>query len=241
LNIFFGYIDDKIQIDMNNIKSFGDFINEMDFNPALLISNALNAKSDSDTTGTGSLNLDIPDTADQIALKSLGLNNVNDGSIFTPLDLKTSEGFKAYADIAQKWIDKTNPSSPIKGEMLALGAKKAVMDHGAYIPPQLALAQLTLEGGLSRDTSNKPIRTKNPFNVGNVDSGAVVNHNDWQSGIDAYYRTMAKSYVVPSQNKTAPELLKKFVNVNNQRYASAPDYERKLTSTINNINKTLTA
>ena len=92
-----------------------------------------------------------------------------------------------------------------------------------------------------RNPKVKPIRTKNPFNVGNVDSGAVVNHSNWQSGINAYFKTMAKSYIVPSQNKTAPGLLKKFVNVNNQRYASAPDYEKKITSTITNINKTVSA
>jgi hypothetical protein len=230
---------------MENLKSFGAFINEMELNPALLLNNVLKASKKSEdegsTRGTGSLNLDIPDTADQIALKSLGINNINDGSVFTPLDLKTPAGFKAYADISQKWINKTNPSSPIKGEMLANGAKKALLDHGSYIPPQLALAQLTMEGGLSRDTSNKPIRTKNPFNVGNVDSGAVVKHNDWQSGIDAYFKTMAKSYVVPSKGKTATSLLNKFVNVDNNRYASTPNYEKVITSTITNINKTLTA
>jgi hypothetical protein len=98
-----------------------------------------------------------------------------------------------------------------------------------------------MEGGLSKDPQAKPIRTKNPFNVGNVDSGAVVNHTDWQSGINAYFKTMAKNYVVPSQGKTATSLLKKFVNVNNNRYASAPNYEKAITSTITNINKTLTA
>ena len=228
---------------MNNIKSFGQFINEADLNPALILGNALNAKPvidtevDDDTTSS----INTPDTSDQVTLKSLGLTNSGDGSIFTPLDLKTPEGLKAYADISQKWINKQNPSSPIKGKMLADGAKAALDSHGSYIPPQLALAQLTMEGGLSKNSQAKPIRTKNPFNVGNTDSGAVVNHTDWQSGINAYFKTMAKSYVVPSKGKTATSLLKKFVNVNNNRYASAANYEKSITSTINNINKTLTA
>lgn len=226
---------------MNNLKSFGDFINEMELNPALLLGNALNAKPVIDTDGDRASSINTPDTSDEIALKSLGLTNSGDGSMFTPLDLKTPEGLKAYADIAQKWINKQNPSSPIKGEMLATGAKAALDAHNSYIPPQLALAQLTMEGGLSKDPQAKPIRTKNPFNVGNVDSGAVVNHTDWQSGINAYFKTMAKNYVVPSQGKTATSLLKKFVNVNNNRYASAPNYEKAITSTITNINKTLTA
>lgn len=227
---------------MNNIKSFGEFINEAELNPALLLGNMLNAKPVTDTADDGaSTDINTPDTSDSVTLKSLGLANSGDGSMFTPLDLKTPEGFKAYADISQKWINKRNPSSPIKGEMLANGAKKALLKHGSYIPPQLALAQLTMEGGLSTDPSVKPIRTKNPFNVGNTDSGDVVKHNDWQSGIDSYFNSMAKSYVVPSKGKTAAKLLDKFVNVNNNRYASAPNYEKAITSTITNINKTLTA
>ena len=226
---------------MENLKSFGEFINEATLNPALAFGNAFNAKSDVDSDTEDSSDMDDPDTKDQVTLKSLGLTNTFSGSIFTPLDLKTASGFKTYSDIAQKWINKTNPSSPIKGEMLANGAKKALLDHGSYIPPQLALAQLTMEGGLSKDPKVKPIRTKNPFNVGNVDSGAVVKHSNWQSGIDAYFKTMAKNYVVPSQNKTATGLLNRFVNTKNQRYASAPNYEKAITSTINSINKTLTA
>jgi len=228
---------------MNNIKSFGEFINEAELNPAIALGSIYNMKSDDtqDSEASGSGANAAASTSDSVALKSLGLVNASDDSMFTPLDLKTPEGFKAYADIAQKWINKQNPSSPIKGEMLANGAKAALDSHGSYIPPQLALAQLTMEGGLSKDPKVKPIRTKNPFNVGNVDSGAVVKHNNWQSGIDAYFKTMAKNYIVPSQNKTAPGLLKKFVNVNNQRYASAPDYEKKITSTITNINKTVSA
>jgi hypothetical protein len=226
---------------MENLKSFGEFINEATLNPALAFGNALNAKPDVDSDTGGSSNMDIPHTRDQVTLKSLGLTNTSSGSIFTPLDLKTASGFKTYSDIAQKWINKTNPSSPIKGEMLANGAKKALLDHGSYIPPQLALAQLTMEGGLKNAPNSKPIRTKNPFNVGNVDSGAVVKHNDWQSGINSYFKTMAKSYIVPNQNKTASGLLKKFGNVKNQRYASDIDYEKKLTTVITDINKTLTA
>lgn len=227
---------------MDNLKSFGEFINEAELNPAVALGNLYNMKSaettDTDSEGGTS---DIPDTSDSITLKSLGLVSPSDGSMFTPLDLKTPEGIKTYADIAQKWINKQNPASPIKGQMLADGAKAALDAHGSYIPPQLALAQLTMEGGLSKDSSTKPIRTKNPFNVGNVDSGAVVNHGNWQSGINAYFKTMAKNYVVPSQNKTATSLLNKFVNTKNQRYASAPNYEKAITSTINNINKTLNA
>jgi hypothetical protein len=52
---------------------------------------------------------------------------------------------------------------------------------------------------------------------------------------------MAQSYVVPAKGKTAASLLNKFVNVNNNRYASSPNYEKAITSTVASINKTLTA
>ena len=160
-----------------------------------------------------------------------------DSNKFIPLDVKLTSGFEAYAKAAQKWINKKNPKSPIKGSMLATGAKRAYEKYGVFVPLELALAQLTLEGGLSTDMNSKPLRTMNPFNVGNVDSGASKKHNDWQSGIDAYYDLMAKNYIVPSKGRTAESLLKNFVNVENKRYASDKNYETKLSALIDDIKK----
>ena len=153
---------------------------------------------------------------------------------FTTVDLSTNSGIDKYAQICQAWINKRNPSSPIKGEMLAAGAAEAFKKYGKYVPPQLALAQLTQEGGLSTDQNTRPIKTKNPFNVGNVDTGANVYNNDWQAGINAYYNLIAKNYL---SAKTADELVtQSFTNKDNQRYATPSNYEASILQMINSIN-----
>jgi hypothetical protein len=84
----------------------------------------------------------------------------------------------AYSQICQKFIDSkgANPLG-ISGKMMADGAKQAFERYKKYVPAELALSQLVLEGGIgNKNPNSKPIRTKNPFNVGNVDSGAVVQY-----------------------------------------------------------------
>jgi len=225
---------------MKKIKSYDQFLNEdtawwQDFGNEF--TNMLNGYKPKDPGGPESFKGPLYNTYKGDAAKSIDPN----GKKFVIMDLNTADGYNAYALICQKWIDKRNPSSPIKGDMLAHGAKLALNKYGSFIPPQLALAQMTVEGGLGTDPNSKPIRTKNPFNVGNVDSGGTVTHPDWQDGIDAYYELMGKSYVVPARGKTADSLLNKFVNVDNQRYAAGADYEKDVTAMVNSINQKLQA
>jgi len=146
----------------------------------------------------------------------------------TDLDLNTNEGFQAYAEICQKFISANGPNPlGITGEMMAKGAKEAFMRYQRYVPPELALSQLVLEGGIRNGKlESRPIRTKNPFNVGNTDSGANVEHSEVQSGINTYYNLVAKNYL--GKGKTAKDLITNFVNKNGNRYASSPDYEKHL-------------
>lgn len=147
---------------------------------------------------------------------------------FTDLDLNTKEGFDAYAEICQKFISANGPNPlGITGEMMAKGAKEAFMRYQRYVPPELALSQLVLEGGIRNGKlESRPIRTKNPFNVGNTDSGANIEHGEVQSGINAYYNLVAKNYL--GKGRTAKDLITNFVNKSGNRYASAPDYEKHL-------------
>jgi murein DD-endopeptidase MepM/ murein hydrolase activator NlpD len=170
--------------------------------------------------------------------KYLDIVNTGGGEGFTDIDLMSEEGYEKYESICQKFINTRNSNLlKITGEMMAKAAKKTYSTHQKYVPPQLALAQMTIEGGFSSNPNSRPIKTKNPYNVGNVDNGNNKYFSDVQSGIQAYYDLIARNYL--TGGKTAKDLVNNFVNKNNNRYASAKNYESSLNNLVNKINRTV--
>lgn len=156
------------------------------------------------------------------------------GNGFIQIDLSTEEGVKRYAMISDNYIKRRNPNAKVDGNMLARVAKDTFDRYKRYVPVELALAQLTLEGGLSTDPNAIPIKTKNLFNVGNT--GTNTKYLDSvETGVRLYYDLIARNYLNNTQNAT--DLLTNFVNVNGNRYAGDMDYEKKLRELVTSINR----
>jgi murein DD-endopeptidase MepM/ murein hydrolase activator NlpD len=170
--------------------------------------------------------------------KYIDVVNTGGGEGFTDIDLISDEGYKKYENICQKFINtRSSNLLGITGEMMAKAAKTTYSTYQKYVPPQLALAQMTIEGGFSSNPNSRPIKTKNPYNVGNVDDGNNKYFSDVQSGIQTYYDLIARNYL--TGGKTAKDLVNNFVNKNNNRYASSTKYESSLNNLVNQINNTV--
>ena len=152
---------------------------------------------------------------------------------FTDLDLNTQAGVDTYKDICDNYIKQKNPNAFVTGAMMAEAAKRAFQRYRKYIPPELALSQLTLEGGISKDTTNRPIRTKNPFNVGNTPTKSNPQAS-FEDGVNLYYDLIARRYMV--NGKTAKDLINDFKNDQGNAYADT-GYEAKLRSMVGDIRR----
>ena len=85
-------------------------------------------------------------------------------------DLKTTDDIINY-------IKKVAPNSPITAEMIQNTSQK----YG--VSWEMLIAMMQQDSSLG--TAGKGARTHNPGNVGNNDSGNLVDYGNWQSGVDA--------------------------------------------------------
>ena len=81
------------------------------------------------------------------------------------------------------YIKSKYPTSPVTGQMIANAAGK----YGVSWEAMMAI----MEQDSSMGTAGKAVRTKNPGNVGNTDSGATKGFGDWQAGVDAVAKNLA--------------------------------------------------
>jgi hypothetical protein len=178
-----------------------------------------------------------PEVTNQAAIKlPVGArNNANktNSNRFAALDLTTPKGVEVYSKICQSFINGRNPNAGITGNMMASSAVKTFQSTGRYVPPELALAQLAIEGGLNTNPNAIPVRTNNPYNVGNWDNGKKTQFTNKQIGIDKYYDVIARSYL--TNNRTAEDILQNFTDVRGNRYASAENYEQMINKIVNQI------
>ena len=104
------------------------------------------------------------------------------------------------ADTADAYIRQVAPESPITGEMIDKYAKQYDLD------PKLLLSMLQQDSSLG--TKGKAIRTKNPGNVGNDDTGALQFFDSWEEGVEAEAKWLAKHKVTGKAKATTDAPIK---------------------------------
>jgi murein DD-endopeptidase MepM/ murein hydrolase activator NlpD len=153
---------------------------------------------------------------------------------FTDLDLSNNSDVDAYEKICDNFINQRDPGARVTGAMMADAAVKSFRTYGKYVPPELALAQLTLEGGIGSAPNSRPNKTNNPFNVGNTETSSK-HFPSVEAGVEAYYNLIARRYLV--RGKTAADLVNDFKNDQGNNYATAGTYEAGLKDLISSIRK----
>lgn len=112
------------------------------------------------------------------------------------------------------------------------------------VDPRLALAQGIIEGhfGANPDAVRSR-RTKNIYNVGNVDGGRNNYYSSYSDGIREYAKLMNKEYNWGNEDSwVTPEMMieKNFTRSSRQgRYARDPNYTNVIQEIVKKVDKTL--
>jgi flagellum-specific peptidoglycan hydrolase FlgJ len=112
-----------------------------------------------------------------------------------------------------------------------------------HVDPILALAQGILECHFGYNPAAlRSRKTRNIFNVGNVDNGGNRFFKTMQAGIEAYFRLMAREYHWRDEGPSVTlEMMLKhdFRRPRGGRYATSPSYTRNIASIAASITKLL--
>lgn len=117
------------------------------------------------------------------------------------------------------------PKSRITAESLYHIANEVNDSLGIIVPYELALSQAVVETSLGSAGVGKS--RNNPYSI-NSRNGYII-YNNVDDGVRVYYYLMARKYL---KCRTQSQLLQKFVNCNNRRYASYEGYELKCRNQI---------
>ena len=130
-----------------------------------------------------------------------------------------------------QFANKYGVKPTLNPSVLANAADSTFHRTGTFVPTELALSQAQLE---TRFGTRGPNATNNPFNVGVWDNKTVSRPKTQEQGVQGYYNLMANDYL---KKRSVAQLLKNFVNKDNNRYASNKDYEKILRQQIEVVKK----
>jgi len=109
------------------------------------------------------------------------------------------------------------------------------------VDPRLALAQGILESHMGcNPQASRSRKTKNLWNVGNVDDGGNRYFPTWEDGLAAYLRLMAREYCWREEGDVVtPEMMiaHDFTRPRGGRYATAPSYTKDIAAIVQKIDK----
>jgi flagellum-specific peptidoglycan hydrolase FlgJ len=113
---------------------------------------------------------------------------------------------------------------------------------GQYkVEVRLALAQGILESHFCvNPAASRSRTTHNIFNVGNVDDGGNRYFGDWQGGMAAYFKLMAREYCYRNEGNTVTAemmVAHDFIRPRGGRYATAPSYTQDIAKIVEKIDK----
>lgn len=136
---------------------------------------------------------------------------------------------------ADNYIQQNFPKSKLTGSALV---EACVIKHDFDIC--FAMAQAEIESGYG--SAGKARKTNSPWNVGAWDGRSVQTMNKMghsyshpDQSIEPYIELVKTKYL--GIKRTIDDLMKRYVTLNGKRYASDPNYERKLSKTYQKICK----